>query len=165
MNEGLDDNTLWSGAPADDIDIEEVMRRIRQHLATKHGTPSPDSPTTSPVYGVFTPQVYEDLGQAEATHDKLYASPYLTPSRVAWFSAPMRFLRAPFHRLVVFYVNKTAESQVRFNGHVVRTLEGVVHDVDYQVSERLQQLEQQVSGLERQLKAQAAAASDSRDRR
>jgi polyhydroxyalkanoate synthesis regulator phasin len=60
--------------------------------------------------------------------------------------------------LVVFYVNRAAEAQTRFNTSVVRVLNGIVSGIDAdQTPERVERLERRVAALEKQLKALASS--------
>jgi hypothetical protein len=109
-----------------EIDVEEIMRRIRadaQRLRRKVGDPS-----NWPSYGMAAPgasadeDLYEHLRRALATHDKLYVEMILTRrNRLSQF-APWAALRRALHGLVIFYVNTLAGKQTLFNTQVIHTL-------------------------------------------
>jgi hypothetical protein len=79
---------------------------------------------------VLDAEVYDELYHANQTYDKLYVLPYLAPTRVPLLGSLWRRVRAKVHGLVLFYVNRLGETQMRFNSHVVRVLNGMVRDLD-----------------------------------
>lgn len=137
------------------VDVEAIMRQIRQYLGRK-----PDSlvrgPDDLPADTLFDRQVYDELYEADQKYDKGYVSLYLTPSRAPFIGRAWLRLRAFFHTLVVFYVNRAVDAQSRFNLHVVRVLDGIIRGIDQdQTPERVAQLEQRIQELEQRVAALA----------
>ena len=146
---------------AGSVDIESIMRQIRKHLAQKHGK-SVNAPVATSPSSTFSAEVYEELYYSNQVFDKLYVAPYLTPVQIPVLGALWQRVRSQFHAVCVFYVNRLAEAQIRFNGHVVRTLNGMVREIDDHPPDRIQKLERQVQQLERRLESleQTGAAVD-----
>lgn len=134
----------------DQLDIEVIMRQIRQYLAQKQGEQvqvAVEIPPTS----LFTPQVYDELYRATQTSDKLHVTPYLTEVRIPVIGPVWQRLRSKLHELVIFYVNRLAEAMMVFNAHVVHALKGIVQGMDEEAASRIQRLEWQIKALERRL--------------
>lgn len=138
------------------VDIEAIMRQIRQYLAQKQGTAvvsrtEEQSPTR------FRREVYDELFEANHDFDKVRIAPYLTPVRMPIIGALWQRLRSALHALVVFYVDRAADAQVRFNSHVVRVLNGIVEGIDSdRIPDRLGELERRVEALEKRVHSPGA---------
>jgi hypothetical protein len=99
---------------------------------------------------VLDSEVYDELYHANQTFDKTYVTLYLTPVRVPLLSALWQSVRAKIHGLVLFYVNRLGETQIRFNSHVVRVLNAMVRDIDEdETPDQVAALEAKVVRLER----------------
>jgi hypothetical protein len=133
------------------VDIESIMRQIRQHLAQTRGTQTA-ALIEPPLSTVLDPDIYDELYQATQECDKVHVTPYLTPTHIPVIGGIWQRLRLQLHSLVVFYVGRAADTQVRFNTHVVRVLNGIVRGIDAdQTGGRVTELERRVEVLEKQI--------------
>lgn len=148
--------SLAPEAPAAEemIDIEVIMRQIREHLAQQRG--GQPAAAIEMTGAAFDAGFYEELHAANQDFDRLYVAPYLTPSRLPVLGGLWQRVRAAFHGLVIFYVNRLAEAQMRFNTHAVRVLNEIVRSVDQadtadevaRLTRRVQMLEERLQRLE-----------------
>jgi hypothetical protein len=156
MEPELIESVRYEGGP---VDIEVVMEQIRGYLAKKQGATRTRAPVETSASRILAPETYDDLHQANQTCDKLYVAPYLTPVRIPLVGALWQKLRGALHSIAVFYVNRLAEAQMRFNGHTVRVLNEIVRGIDLdETPDRVERLERRVAELERQLQAQQVTA-------
>jgi len=136
------------------VDIEAIMRQIRQYLAHKHGT-QPPLFLEAPASSMLDRDVYDELYEANQEFDKGHVTPYLTPTHIPLIGGVWQWFRSRLHSLVVFYVDRAADAQIRFNSHVISVLNGIVRGIDLdQTPDRVERLERRVAELERQLQAQ-----------
>jgi len=143
------DAVKYEGGP---VDIEEVMKQIRAYLTKKRGGTPASLPSPLPSGGTLSPDVYEELYQANQVYDKLSVAPYLTPVRIPLVGALWQRLRRALHRIAVFYVNRLGEAQIQFNIHIVRVLNEVVRYLDVNTTaDKVELLERKVQELERRL--------------
>jgi len=141
-------------APEEMIDIEIIMRQIREHLAQQRG--GQPMAATEMTGATFDADFYEELHAANQDYDRLSVAPYLTPSRLPVVGGLWQRVRAAFHGLVIFYVNRLAEAQMRFNTHAVRVLNEIVRSLDQadtadevaRLTRRVQALEERLQRLE-----------------
>jgi hypothetical protein len=137
-----------------EVDVEEIMRQIRAHIARRQGRALGSTPPP-PGNGRLGSTLYDELYQANATFDKAYVSPYLTSSHVPLVGSAWQRVRRSAHNLVIFYTNRLAAAQVGFNHHVVRVLNELVRHLDEEQSvdtrARLARLEQEVAELRAQM--------------
>lgn len=130
------------------------MRQIREHLAQQRGGQPAAAAETSPA--AFDAGFYEELHAANQDYDRLYVAPFLTPNRLPAVGGLWQRVRAAFHGLVIFYVNRLAEAQIRFNAHVARVLNEIVRSLDQadtadevaRLTRRVQALEERLQRLE-----------------
>lgn len=150
MSEPMSDNQIQFD-PQGEIDIEDIMRQIRAHIARRQGQVS-GAMVPPPHQGRLRPELYDELYQANVTYDKLTLSPYLTPTRLPFVGGLWQRLRRAAHNLVIFYVNRLAVAQAAFNAHAVRVLNYIVRSLDEdETPERLARLEREVAELRAQL--------------
>jgi hypothetical protein len=150
MEAELIESVPYEGGP---VNIEVVMGQIRDYLANKHGDARMRLPVQVSSNRILDLETYDNLYQADQTYDKLYVTPYLTPVKIPLFGALWQKLRGALHSLVVFYVNRLAEVQMRFNDHTVRVLNGIVRGLDAdQTPSRVTELERRVDALEKQIR-------------
>jgi hypothetical protein len=153
MESELVESVPYEGGP---VDVEVVMDQIRDYLAKKHGGTRARSPVETSSSRIFAPETYDELYEANQTYDKLYVAPYLTPVKIPLFGALWQKLRGALHSLAIFYVNRLAEVQMRFNGHTVRVLNEIVRGLDGdQTPNRVTELERRVEVLEKHVRALA----------
>jgi hypothetical protein len=164
MESELIESVPYEGGP---VDIEVVMEQIRDYLAKKQGGTRARSPARLPPSRILGPETYDELDQANQTCDRLYVAPYLTPVNIPLFGALWQKLRGALHSIALFYVNRLAEAQMRFNGHTVHVLNEIVRGLDADVTpDKVVQLEQRVWALEAELmkrKQQSGAADETRE--
>lgn len=151
MDSELIEAVGYDGGP---VDIEVVMNQIRDYLAKKQGGARARSPVQAPSSRILSQETYDEIYQANQTFDKLYVAPYLTPVNIPLLGALWQKLRGALHGIAVFYVNRLAEAQMRFNGHAVRVLNEIVRGIDADTTpDKLEQLERKVRELEARLAA------------
>lgn len=151
MDSELIEAVGYDGGP---VDIEIVMGRIRDYLAKQQGGARARSPMQAPAARILSQEAYDELYQANQTFDKLHVGPYLTPVNIPIVGALWQKLRAALHSVVIFYVNRLAEAQMRFNSHAVRVLNEIVRGIDADTTpDKMEQLERKVLELERRLAA------------
>jgi hypothetical protein len=149
MNSELIEAVSYDGGP---VDIEVVMDQIRDYLAKKQGRTRARSSGPASSSRILTQETYDELYQAHQTFDKLYVAPYLTPVNIPVLGALWQKLRGGLHSIAVFYVNRLAEAQMRFNGHAVRVLDEIVRGIDADtIPDKVEQVERKVRGLEARL--------------
>lgn len=150
MNEHVSDDQIRFD-PEGEIDIEDIMRQIRAHIARRQGQVS-GAMMPPPRQGRLRPELYDELYQANVTFNKIALSPYLTPTRLPFVGRLWHRVRQAAHSLVIFYVNRLAVAQVAFNAHAVRVLNYIVRSLDEdETAERLARLEREVAELRAQL--------------
>jgi hypothetical protein len=133
------------------VDIEAIMRQIRQYLAQERGAQVP-STVASPQSAMLDREVYDELYEANQEFDKGHVAPYLTPVRVPLVGGLWQGLRWRLHSLVTYYVDRAADAQIRFNSHTVRVLNGIVRGIDLdQTPDRVERLQRRVAELEARL--------------
>lgn len=139
-------------------DIEDIMRQIRQHLAQKHGGRI-SVPIESSESRLFESEVYDELFEANQVFDKTFVTPHLTAVRIPFLGLLWQRLRSQFHSLTIFYVNRAADAQIKFNAQVVHVLNGIIQGLDRdKTPERIEALAHRVENLERRLQALEAPA-------
>ena len=152
MEADLMENIRYEGGP---VDIEVVMEQIRDYLASAQGSTRMRAPVAALSSRILAMETYDELYQANQTSDKLYVAPFLTPVNIPMFGALWQKLRGALHSIAVFYVNRLAEAQMRFNGHTVRVLNEIVRGLDADtMPDKVEQLERRVRALEAELMAQ-----------
>ncbi len=62
------------------------------------------------------PELHAALEQAARAYDKIWVAAEITPSR--W--PLIHFIKKGFHQLVIFYVNRLGEQQIKFNDRILR---------------------------------------------
>ncbi len=116
---------------AGDLDVEEIMRRIRAHIAARGGIvehvevtggPQPDGRLARSLAGALA-----DASQA-AGHVAVEMNVTRTPTPV--LGPILDGLRTKAHQLVIFYVNQMAARQMAFNAQVMRTLTALIQELD-----------------------------------
>jgi hypothetical protein len=133
------------------VDIESIMRQIRQYLAQVHGTQAA-AIVDRPQSTMLDREVYDELYEANQEFDKGHVTPYLTPTRIPVIGGLWQKLRWRLHELVMFYVDRATDAQIRFNSHTIRVLNGIVRGIDLdQTPDRVERLERRVAELEAQL--------------
>ncbi len=140
---------------APDLDIEAVMQEIRARVrarraqALKQGLDweaYADGLYPLPPDAVLSRDLHEAVRYAALGYDKIPLEMVLTENRWPLVGRLVQRLRAALHGLVLFYVNRLAARQVRFNEQTARALTLLVRDLEAQVRDlraRLEALEAQ----------------------
>jgi hypothetical protein len=120
-----------------EMDVEEVMARIRETMAEKPIDDHAMYPTFSAARAKsadgltrFPEELYYQLEQANLTYDQVLAQLMLVESQMPVFGTFINRFKRAVHRLAVFYVNMVAERQVVVNNAVVQTLNLLVEHLE-----------------------------------
>ena len=113
------------------IDSEAIMRRIREKIRERRA----DAESKGLDYEAFVEGLYADRISARFDHDLYYdlrrmslsynkigVGLSLTESRIPILGAIIQRIRRALHHLVIYYVNKLAGQQARFNEYTMRAL-------------------------------------------
>jgi hypothetical protein len=153
MESELIESVQYEGGP---VDIEVIMDRIRDYLAKKHGSVRGRLAVQELSSRNLDLAMYDGLYQINQTYDKLYVAPYLTPVKIPLFGALWQKLRGALHSVIIFYVNRLAEAQLRFNSSAVGVLNEIVRGLDGDPTpNRVMELERRVGMLEKQVRVLA----------
>jgi hypothetical protein len=138
---------------APDLDIEAIMQEIRARLRARRAEARArgldweayaDGLYPVPPGAVLSRDLYGAVHHAGLGYDKIPIEMALTETRVPLAGRLVHRLRAALHELVLFYVNRLAARQVRFNEHAACALALLVRDLEAEVRDlraRLAQLE------------------------
>ena len=140
-----------------EIDVEEIMRKIRAHIAQRRlvGEQEGGQVMTLRFRGCFTRVLYDELFEAIRENDRTYVPLCITQSSLPVLGRIIDALRRRVHELVVFYVNRGASRQAAFNNHIVRALGTLIAELekDYTTKTELEHLQEQVESLKARLDA------------
>jgi hypothetical protein len=141
-----------------EIDAESIMRQIRRNIrkhrakAEKQGLDYEafvEGLYASQVTARFDHSLYYDLRRMSVGYDKIGVGLSLTESRVPLIAPLIQRVRKALHHLVIYYANKLAGQQARFNEYVVRALSGLVKELEKgPTSEEVESMRQDVAKLE-----------------
>jgi hypothetical protein len=118
-----------------EIDAEAIMRRIRENIRQRRTEAEAQGLDYEAfVEGLYSAQVtarfehslYYDLRRMSVGYDNIGVGLSLTESRLPLVAPLVQRVRAALHHLVIYYTNKLAGQQARFNEYVVRALTGLV---------------------------------------
>ncbi len=116
---------------ADDLDVEEIMRRIRAHIAARGGIVEPVEVTGRPQPGGrLARSLAGALADASRAAGDVAVTMNVTRTPTPVLGPILDGLRAKVHRLVIFYVNQMAARQMAFNAQVMRTLTALISELD-----------------------------------
>jgi hypothetical protein len=124
------------------LDAEAIMQELRARIRARRAEAKargldfeayadglyPLSPDA-----VFGRDLYESVRYAGLGYDKVNVEMALTESRLPLIGGAVQQLRAALHQLVLFYVNRLAARQIRFNEQVARSLAAMVRDLEAEV--------------------------------
>lgn len=97
-----------------------------------------------PSDAVLSRDLHEAVRYAGLDYDKIHVEMALVDTRLPLIGKLVQRLRASLHELVLFYVNRLAARQVRFNQQASRALSLMLCDMEAEVlslRERLDELE------------------------
>ncbi len=116
---------------AEDLDVEEIMRRIRAYITARGGVVAPVEVTGSPnPGGPLARSLAAGLAEASRAAGNVAVTMNVTRTPVPVIGPIVDGVRARFHQLVIFYVNQMAARQMAFNAQVMRTLRDLVEELD-----------------------------------
>ncbi len=116
---------------AGDLDVEEIMRRIRAHIAARGGVVEPVEVTGAPQpEGRLARSLTGVLADASSAAGNVAVVMNVTRTPTPVLGPIIDSLRTKVHRLVIFYVNQMAARQMAFNAQVMRTLTALIKELD-----------------------------------
>lgn len=137
-----DDRVDAFGLEAPDLDAEAIMQEIRARVRARRAEARArgldweayaDGLYPLPPDAVLSRDLHEAVRRAGLGYDKVPVDMALTETRLPLVGGLARRLRAALHELVLFYVNRLAARQVRFNEQAARALAALVHDLEAEV--------------------------------
>ncbi len=138
---------------APDLDAEALMQEIRARIRARRAEAKArgldweayaDGLYPLPADAVLSRDLYEAVRRAALGYDKVNVEMALTETRLPIVGGLAQRLRAALHELVLFYVNRQAARQIRFNEQSARALALLVRDLEAEVRDlraRLAELE------------------------
>lgn len=139
---------------APDLDAEAIMQEIRARIRARRQEARArgldfeayaDGLYPLPPDAVLSREVHEAVRYAALGYDKVSVELALTATRLPLIGGLAHRFRAALHALVLFYVNRLAARQVRFNKETACALTALVRDLEAEVRDlraRLAELEQ-----------------------
>jgi len=127
---------------APDLDAEAVMQEIRARLRARRAEAQArgldweayaDGLYPLPPDAVLSRDLYEAVRHVGLGYDKIPVEMALTETRLPLVGGLAHRLRAALHELALFYVNRLAARQMRFNEQTARALTALVRDLDAEV--------------------------------
>lgn len=144
-----------------EIDAEAIMRQIRENIHQRRAEAEArgldyeafaQGLYTSPDTARFERSLYYDLRWMSMGYYKIGVGLSLTESRLPLIAPLVQRVRSALHHLVIFYTNKLAGQQARFNEYVVRALTGLVKELEQGPTPgEVESLRQQVAELRTQM--------------
>lgn len=144
-----------------EIDAESIMRQIRQKIRERRAKAEEqgldyeafvEGLYASQVSARFHHRLYYDLRRMSVGYDKLGVGLSLTESRIPVIAPLVQRVRRALHHLVIYYTNKLAGQQVRFNEYTIRALTGLVKELEEgPTSSTVETLQQEVESLRAQV--------------
>jgi Flp pilus assembly protein TadB len=152
----------------DELDIESVMREVRARIQSRRAEAEARAldydalaegrSMSADVAGVDS-ATQTALRSVSLGYDKISVELSLTETRVPVIGPVLQRFRSALHSVILYYLNKLAAKQIRFNEAVARSLEGLVRtlragarqdDVDALRAE-IERLQERVDTLETRL--------------
>jgi hypothetical protein len=136
--EAIDGFTIRS----DDLDAEAIMQEIRARLRARRAEARvrgldfeayADGLYPIPPDAVFSRDLYEAVRYVGLGYAKTSVEMALTDSRIPVVGGLAQRFRGALHELVLFYVNRLAARQERFNEETARALTAMVRDLESEV--------------------------------
>ena len=127
---------------ANDVDIEAIMQEIRTRVRARRAVAKArgldweayaDGLYPVPPDAVLSRDLHEAVRYAGLDYDKIPIEMVLTDTRLPLVGRLAQMVRSALHDLVLFYVNRLAARQVRFNEQTARALALLVHDLEAEV--------------------------------
>lgn len=123
-------NTL-ADEPAEAIDIEEIMQKIRARILAEQANLPQYSETLVDISGKrFSPEFYEHLYRANLAHNEVGVDLHVTRVSIPLLGPLIESLRRTVHELVLFYVNQVTAQQREVNAHLLQALSLLAKELD-----------------------------------
>jgi FkbM family methyltransferase len=128
----------------DQIDSEEIMQQIRARIRARRAEAKArgldfeayaDGLYPLPPGAILSRDVHEAVRHATLGYDKTAVDLALTETRLPLVGKLAQKLRAALHGLVLFYVNRLAAQQVRFNEQTTRALVALLRDLEAEIGD------------------------------
>lgn len=138
---------------APDLDAEAIMQEIRARIRARRAEAKArgldfeayaDGLYPLPADASLSRDLHEAVRHAALGYDKVNVEMALTENRLPLVGGLVQRLRAALHELVLFYVNRLAARQVRFNEQTARALTALLRDLEAEVHDlraRIDELE------------------------
>lgn len=136
---------------ADDIDVEEIMAKIRAHIAERRLDDKTTSRSSDVRFeGRFSRTVYEELFAAIRKNNQIEVPLNVTKTEIPVIGPLIDAVRRKLHWLVLFYLNNSAARQAAVNQHLVRSLSALIEDLEQNMitQDEFEYLKEKVEALE-----------------
>jgi hypothetical protein len=127
-----------------DLDAEAIMQEIRSRIRARRAEAKArgldweayaDGAYPLPPDAVLSRDLHEAVRLAGLGYDKIPVERALTETRLPLVGRLWQRARAALHDLVLFYVNRMAARQVRFNEQTARALVALVKDLEAEIGD------------------------------
>jgi len=145
-----------------EIDAESIMRRIRENIRKRRAQAEEQGLDYEAfVEGLYASQatarfdhsLYYDLRRMSVGYDKIGVGLSLTESQLPLIAPLVQRVRRALHHLVIYYTNKLAGQQARFNEYVVRAVSGLVKELEEDpTSEEVESMRRDIAELKKRIK-------------
>lgn len=138
------------------IDREAVFQEIldnlirRRRLAREQGLDYEAlarGQPASPHHGPFSYDLHYSLKQMQASYNRIEVGLSLTESRIPVIAPLVQRVRLALHRLVLYYTNRMAGRQSRFNEYTLKAMTDLIKEI----RDENEELRREISGLEERL--------------
>jgi hypothetical protein len=155
-----DEPTAGFEIEGDYLDTEAIMQEIRTRLRARRAEARAqgldweayaDGLYPLPPEATFSRDLYEVVRHLALSYDKVNVDMALTEPRLPLVGGLAQRLRSALHELVLFYVNRLATRQTRFNYETARASAMLVRDLEGEIGD----LRTRVHALEAALKEKA----------
>jgi hypothetical protein len=141
-DESADQSEAANLIEAPDLDSEAIMQQIRARIRARRAESKArgldfeayaDGLYPLPPGATLSRDVHEAVRYAALGYDKMGVELALTETRLPLVGGLVQRLRFALHELVLFYVNRLAARQIRFNEQTARALVSLVRDLEAEV--------------------------------
>jgi hypothetical protein len=148
-----DGHSQLSTIDAPDLDVEAIMQEIRARIRARRAEARArgldfeayaDGLYPLPADACLSRDLHEAVRHVALGYDKINVEMALSENRLPLVGGLVQRLRAALHELVLFYVNRLAARQVRFNEQTARALTALLRDLEAEV----QDLQARIAELE-----------------
>ena len=137
----------------DNPNVQEIMLQIRGIIIEqKLGREG----MASQQFDRFSGTVYDQLFQAMVSYDQASVEAFVSSTSIPLLGPLVQRFRRLAHNLVLFYLARLSEKQILFNEQLVRTVDGMLQDLEAEpkpaaMQAQIAALQEQVTKLEAQL--------------